>query len=225
MEAWAAWARAPMACHPIAEVRASPELIFDDPKKELRNFTVRLSAVAGTKRGSGRGSFVESVLTLVDIFYERIVQHIKPWTPPTPAVKTRQASDEPDTNRDEIAGELPLKSVQRASSTPDWTPPEACADSTEELEYTTNGPIQAQSDEGTADETELSVQSPERSDLLDSSHRQPLAHPFGRSAKKPNCADHGPVFAKSPDESRTCRERRRSGPACAAAAKAIRAMA
>lgn len=142
IEAWAAWARTSGACHPIAEVRARPELIFDDPKKELRSFTVRLSAVAGTKRGSGRGSFVESVLTLVDGFYERVVQHIKPWTPPAPVIKSRQPSDESDTDRDDITGELPLKSIQRASSTPDWKPPETRAESSDELKYTTDGAMQ-----------------------------------------------------------------------------------
>jgi hypothetical protein len=168
IEAWTVFARAPGACHPIADVRARPELIFDDAKKELRSFTVRLSAVAGTKRGSGRGSFVESVLALVDSFYERVVQHIKPWMPPAPAIKARQPSDEPDAERDDITGELPLKSVQRASATPDWKPPETRADSSDELMYTTDGAMRPRLDADVGDEAAPAQHSSEDVGNLDS---------------------------------------------------------
>jgi hypothetical protein len=141
IEAWATWARTPGPCHPIATVREKPELLFDDPKKELRTFTVRLSAVAGTKRGQGRGTFVGSVLTLVDTFYEQVVQYLKPWTPPAPTPKGRPASVADDgTDRDDIAGELPLKTVQHASSIPDWHPPDSSTEPPQDLEYTTNVP-------------------------------------------------------------------------------------
>ena len=59
-----------------------PGWLVEDPKRDLRAFTVSLSANAGTKRGKGRGSFVLSVLDTVDSFYADVVQHIKPWTPP-----------------------------------------------------------------------------------------------------------------------------------------------
>jgi hypothetical protein len=138
VEAWSAWARTPGPCHAITEVRARPEVLLDDPKKELRSFTVRLSAVAGTKRGQGRGSFVGSVLALVDSFYENIVQHIKPWTPPAPSVKTRQGSEDSSASDDGSTGGLPLKSVQRATSMPEWqaeAPTERVEEATEILEY------------------------------------------------------------------------------------------
>ena len=129
IEALAAWARTPGPCHPIAAVRTSPEILLDDPKKEVKSFNVRLSATAGTKRGQGRGTFVGSVLTLVDSFYEEVVQHIKPWTPPAPAVKSRKLADDADSDDAVISGELPLKSVQRDTSAPDWNPPEAAVES------------------------------------------------------------------------------------------------
>lgn len=119
IEALAAWARTPGPCHPLAAVRARPDLLVDDPKKELKTFTVRLSAVAGTKRGQGRGTFVGSVLALVDTFYDTVVQHVRPWTPPAPSVKSRPDSDESQ-DEDGIAGELPLKSIQRDVSPPQW---------------------------------------------------------------------------------------------------------
>ncbi|MCW2857995.1 MAG: hypothetical protein JWR52_3610 [Marmoricola sp.] len=114
IEALAAWARVSGPCQPITAVRKSPEVIIEDPKKELRSFTVRLTVQAGTKRGQGRGSFVGSVLSLVDSFYEDVVQHLKPWTPPAPSVKTRASSDDTTHDDDGITGELPLRSVPRA---------------------------------------------------------------------------------------------------------------
>ena len=130
LDATAAWARNPGPCLTIADVRKRPDGLIDDPAKELRSFTVKLSAVAGTKRGQQRGSFVGSVLGLVDNFYEAVVQHIKPWTPPAPSRRPLPESD--GTASDQISGELPLKSVQRATSTPDWSPPDQPADTASE---------------------------------------------------------------------------------------------
>jgi hypothetical protein len=96
--------------------------------------------VAGTKRGQGKGTFVGSVLGCIDTFYEHVVQHIKPWTPPAPTPRTRQAGEDAVPDRDDISGELPLKSVQRASTVPEWKPPESANESDRELEYTTDVP-------------------------------------------------------------------------------------
>jgi hypothetical protein len=138
VEAWSMRARLPGPCRTIAEVRARPEILLDDPKKEIRSFTVRLSAVAGTKRGQGRGSFVGSVLALVDIFYENIVQHIKPWAPPAPSVRTHLGGEELSAGDNGITGGLPLKSVQRATSMPEWQPEpprEPVEEAADALEY------------------------------------------------------------------------------------------
>jgi hypothetical protein len=81
----------------IAQVRETPRLLVEDPKRDLRAFTVSLSANAGTKRGKGRGSFVLSVLDTVDSFYADVVQHIKPWTPPPVKVP----DDEPPRDDDQ----------------------------------------------------------------------------------------------------------------------------
>ena len=77
----------------LAELRETPKAGIDDPSREVRAFTISLSANAGTKRGKGRGSFVASVLNSVETFYAEVAQHIKPWTPPP--VKVRD--DEPQT--------------------------------------------------------------------------------------------------------------------------------
>lgn len=88
------------AVRKLAELREAPKIAIDDPTREVRAFTVSLSANAGTKRGKGRASFVASVLETVETFYAEVAQHIKPWT--APPVKIRD--DEPSIT---AAQELP----------------------------------------------------------------------------------------------------------------------
>jgi hypothetical protein len=52
--------------------------ILEQPQADIRSFTVTLSQPAGTKRGQGKGSFVNSVTSLVDKFYVEVVQPLKP---------------------------------------------------------------------------------------------------------------------------------------------------
>jgi hypothetical protein len=138
IEAWAMWARTPGPCHQLSDVKERPDLLIDgDPKKDLRSFTVRLSAQAGTKRGQGQGSFVGSVLALIDRFYD-VVANIKPWTPPAP---TRKVSDESaGHDPDHISGELPIKSVQRTATAPSFDPP-TTAEPDENLQYSNRAAI------------------------------------------------------------------------------------
>lgn len=108
IEAIPAWVHSG-PCHSLAEVRDKPQILIGDPKKELRTFILRLSAPAGTKRGQGRGSFVGSVLDLVDRFYTEVVQFLKPWSPPAPSVKPAAVGDmvQPS-SEDSITGALPV---------------------------------------------------------------------------------------------------------------------
>jgi len=57
----------------------------------------------GAKRGQGRGSFLGSVLDLLDGFYELTVQTIKPWSAAPP--KLRPEQPEPDKVED-VSGQL-----------------------------------------------------------------------------------------------------------------------
>jgi hypothetical protein len=75
----------------LKDVRLEPDLLVEDPKRQLRTFRLALSAPMGTKRAQGRGSFVNSVLDLVDGFYGSVVQNLRPWAPAAP--KLRQQVD------------------------------------------------------------------------------------------------------------------------------------
>ncbi len=84
VEAFAANSRGDGAAELLSAVRATPTVLVADPKKELRAFRVAMTAPMGTKRGRGRGAFIDSLLDLVDTFYGDVVQYLKAWsaTPP-----------------------------------------------------------------------------------------------------------------------------------------------
>lgn len=68
-------------------IRENPAVLVDDPKREIRTFRLILGAPMGSKRGQGRGSFVTSVLDLLDGFYEDVIQGIKPWSAAPPRLR------------------------------------------------------------------------------------------------------------------------------------------
>ncbi|BCB86259.1 stress response protein [Phytohabitans suffuscus] len=72
----------------LRQVRADPSALISDPSKELRAFRVAMSAPAGSKRGTGRGAFIDSVLAAIDDFYEQVIQNLKPWMPAPPRLRT-----------------------------------------------------------------------------------------------------------------------------------------
>ena len=66
-------------------------------------------APMGTKRGQGRGSFVESVLHLIDDFYEGVVQNLKEWTPAPPRMKSRDEVQQEERRPAEEMDEIPAE--------------------------------------------------------------------------------------------------------------------
>jgi hypothetical protein len=68
----------------LKDVRENPLLLVADPKKEFRTFRIAAASPMGTKRGTGRGGFIDSVLSAVDGFYEAVAQEITPWAAKAP---------------------------------------------------------------------------------------------------------------------------------------------
>lgn len=93
IEAFVANARGDGAAELLGTLRETPSAILTDPKKELRSFRIALTAPMGAKRGRGRGTFIDSVLDLVDSFYADVVQHLKAWSAAPP--RMREADPEP----------------------------------------------------------------------------------------------------------------------------------
>lgn len=88
LESFAAYARGSSNAELLKAVRENPGLMIDGSGKELRSFRVAASSVAGTKRGTGRGGFIDSVLSAVDDFYEQVIQNLKPWMPAPPKLRS-----------------------------------------------------------------------------------------------------------------------------------------
>ena len=83
VDAWAANARSSTS-ELLKAVREDPSVLIEDPKKDLRSFRVTALSPAGSKRGTGRGGFIDSVLAAVDGFYSEVVQNVRPWAPKAP---------------------------------------------------------------------------------------------------------------------------------------------
>lgn len=84
--------RAIAASELLGKAREDPTILVTDPQKVVRAFRLVHSAPMGAKRGGGRGSFIGSVLEVLQSFYEDTAQHLKPW--PTSPPRSRDVSDE-----------------------------------------------------------------------------------------------------------------------------------
>ncbi len=87
IEAFLANSRGDGAAELLSAVRENLALLIQDPKRELRSFRVAISAPMGTKRGRGRGAFIDSMLDLVDDFYGDVVQYLKAWSAAPPRMR------------------------------------------------------------------------------------------------------------------------------------------
>lgn len=90
VEAFALHARGGGAVDLLRQVRVDPTTLISDPTRELRAFRIAQSSSAGTKRGTGRGAFIDSVLNAIDDFYEQVIQNLKPWMPTAPRLRTTE---------------------------------------------------------------------------------------------------------------------------------------
>jgi hypothetical protein len=80
----------------LKTVRERPAILVGDQNKEIRSFRVAATSAAGTKRGSGRGSFIDSTLGAIDEFYEQVIQNLKPWMPAPPKLRSPEEVVEPE---------------------------------------------------------------------------------------------------------------------------------
>lgn len=87
----------------LSRVRENPALLVVEPTKELKTFKVAAVSPMGTKRGSGRGSFIDSLLQAVDDFYTNVLQRLKAWSAAPPRLRPEPAPDEVD---ESVAEEL-----------------------------------------------------------------------------------------------------------------------
>ena len=63
----------------LALVRQKPEVLVNETGREIRAFRISLSAPLGTKRQTGKGTFITSVIETLEKFYEEVVQNLREW--------------------------------------------------------------------------------------------------------------------------------------------------
>jgi hypothetical protein len=93
VESFVAHARGSQAAELLSTVRGNPASLIVDPAKELRTFRIAATTNMGTKRGRGRGCFIDSVLNGVDAFYAEVLGSLRAWSAAPP--KMRPAQVEP----------------------------------------------------------------------------------------------------------------------------------
>lgn len=87
VECMTARSRGSSSAELLRTVRESPASLVNDPAREIRSFRVALNTTLGTKRGRGRGSFIDSVLDGVDDFYAQILGDLKAWSAAPPRMR------------------------------------------------------------------------------------------------------------------------------------------
>ncbi|MBV8931734.1 MAG: hypothetical protein JO285_04135, partial [Kutzneria sp.] len=97
LEAFASHSRGPGNSELLRDVRVTPSLLVAGHRRELRSFRVAAIYPMGSKRGIGRNSFIDSVLTAVDSFHRDVVKELKAWSAPAPRKDnaTSGASEDP----------------------------------------------------------------------------------------------------------------------------------
>lgn len=93
VESFHSHARGPGAAELLVAVRENPSLLITDPNREVRSFRVATARPLSTKRGRGRGSFIDAVLAACDGFYVEVLQDLKAWSATPP--KLRQPTPPP----------------------------------------------------------------------------------------------------------------------------------
>lgn len=119
VEAFVAHARGSQAAELLGTVRANPASLVVDPSRELRSFRLAASSTLGTKRGRGRGSFIDSVLVAVDAFYAEVLGALRAWaaTPP----KMRPVHPEPPEVDTSVPAALTSADYSSQDGASEWT--------------------------------------------------------------------------------------------------------
>jgi hypothetical protein len=96
VECMTARSRGSSSAELLRAARENPALLISDPTREIRSFRIALSTTLGTKRGRGRGAFIDSILTAVDGFYAQVLGDLKTWSAAPPRLRPEVPSSPED---------------------------------------------------------------------------------------------------------------------------------
>jgi hypothetical protein len=71
----------------LGTVRENPACLVDESGREIRAFRIASTSQLGTKRGRGRGAFIDSVLVSVDKFYADVLGSLRAWSAAPPKLR------------------------------------------------------------------------------------------------------------------------------------------
>lgn len=94
LEAFTLHSRGPGTADLLKNVREQPARLIEDSRKELRSFRVALTMPLGSKRGRGRGAFIDSVENAINMFYGDVMQDLRAWTATPP--RLRETPEQPE---------------------------------------------------------------------------------------------------------------------------------
>lgn len=92
LESFVLHARGSSAAELLSVVREQPASLVIDPKREIRSFRVARDSTLGSKRGRGRGSFIDSVLAGVNDYYSEVLEGLKAWSAAPPKLRPEAPS-------------------------------------------------------------------------------------------------------------------------------------
>jgi hypothetical protein len=87
VECFNSHSRGSSAAELLSTVRENPASLVVDATRDIRTFRVATARTMGTKRGRGRGAFIDSVLEAVDGFYAEVLQDLKAWSAAPPKLR------------------------------------------------------------------------------------------------------------------------------------------
>lgn len=79
----------------LSDAREDPSSLVRDRTREIRSFRVALVLPIGIKRGRGAGTYIDSVVDAVDVFYAEVVQDLKEWRPRPPRLRETVPPEDP----------------------------------------------------------------------------------------------------------------------------------
>lgn len=95
-------ARVSESPHSLGDLRDKTYEYDLDNDREIQSFKIELVSKMGTKRSSGKGSFIDSVVDLYEKTYGEVLQPIKPWVKPAPKFSESVKDILPETDSKEV---------------------------------------------------------------------------------------------------------------------------
>jgi hypothetical protein len=104
----------------LSDAIDKPELLVPSDGKEISQFIITMISPMGTKRGTGRNSFVDSFLAAIDAAYQGVLENLHPWAPKAP----RLPKGSVEVNAENHPAPVEMRHNQEAPAATQTSPPD-----------------------------------------------------------------------------------------------------